>query len=211
MGEIYRDKKYEAWLEAFGLEYLRCLSEDGFSEDEMAHRMGLEPEILQKWKKKHPEFGEAVALGRPDSDFHVINALYKKATGFNVELKKTYKLKKIDFDPETGKKIREYEELAMGVDETFIPADLSAEKFWLESRQGERWSRSAHSSVPDGEAGGVVIVPEADKLDGVLIMPEANKNSGDVSEGRGADDGKAEKAAEIGDFAELGGENEVAE
>ncbi len=168
LGAIYRDKKYEEWLEAFGLEYLRCLSEAGFSEDEIAQRMGLEPEILYKWKRKHREFAEALALGRPDSDFHVINALYRKATGFNVELKKTYKLKKIDFDPDTGKKIREYEELATGVDETFIPADLSAEKYWLESRQGEKWSRSSRNSdATDGGGGGVVIIPEADSIDGV--------------------------------------------
>ena len=98
-------------------------------------------------------------------NFTHIKALYKKATGFNVGLKKTYKLKRVEYDPDTGKKLREFEELATGVDETYVPGDLNAEKFWLKSRQPDLWSEQAVAAEAE-EAGecGVVEIPRADML-----------------------------------------------
>ena len=118
--------RYFLWLERFGLEELRRLAEDGYSEEEIAARCGLKPSVFNVWKKKFPEFAEAIMLGRKESDLGVVKSLYKRATGYNVALKKTYKLKRVDFDPDTGKKIREYEELATGIDESHVPADLKA-------------------------------------------------------------------------------------
>ena len=97
----------------------------------------------------------------------MVEALYKKAVGYNVSVAKTYKLKHVDYDPDTGKKIREYEELATGIDEDYIPGDLKAEAFWLKNRQPERWSErpSRLQSDGDGEGGGVVVIPRADSID----------------------------------------------
>lgn len=175
-----RGKLYGEWLDEFGLERLRSLAEEGLSENEIAERVQLNPKLLRKWKRIYPELAEALALGGADSDYHVINALYKKATGFNVGLKKTYKLKRVEFDPETGKKIREYEELATGVDETFVPADLSAEKYWLESRQGERWGVkcSVGEMREENEEGGVLLIPVADRIDGIDVDDESGAGGG---------------------------------
>ena len=164
--EGFRDKKYLEWLEKYGLEHLRSLAEEGIEESEIATRVGIELKLFAKWKKKYPEFADALTLGRADSDFHVIRALYKKATGFNVGLKKTYKLKRVEFDPQTGKKLREYEELATGMDETFIPGDLSAEKYWLECRRGDRWGgKDIEDETDGGGEFGVLLMPDADLLD----------------------------------------------
>ena len=164
--EGFRDKKYLNWLERYGLERLRTLAEEGLEECEITSRVGIEPETFAKWKKKYPEFADALTLGRADSDFHVIRALYKKATGFNVGLKKTYKLKRVEFDPQTGKKLREYEELVTGMDETFIPGDLSAEKYWLENRRGDRWGGKDFESMADeNDECGVLLIPDADLID----------------------------------------------
>ena len=160
------NNKYRLWLERFGLEYLRRLAEQNLSEEEIALRSGLELPTFRLWKRKYPDFAEALNLGREESDFGVIHALYKKATGHNVSLKKTYKLKRVEYDPDTGKKLREFEELATGVDETYVPADLSAEKFWLKNRQPNRWSEGEKTAEnEEREEGGVVVIPQADKLD----------------------------------------------
>ena len=180
---------YEKWLLHYGLELLRSLCEKGLSEEEIAERVGLSLGQMRRWKEKYVEFRSALSLGHPDSDFHVINALYKKATGFNVELKKTYKLKTVEFDPDTGKKIREYEELATGVDETFIPADLSAEKYWLENRQSERWGKKVGEN-DDGEGGGAVLLVEADALDGFSPMSEDRVFGSDTKTGGEDKDGE---------------------
>ena len=156
-----RNKRYSQWLRDHGFEELRRLLEEGADEKAIAEIFGIDLLTLQRWKSEHDDFRAVFEIGSPNSDFRVINALYKKATGFNVELKKTYKLKTVEFDPGTGKKVREFEELAVGVDETYVPADLGAEKYWLESRRGSGWS---YGDVGGG-SGGVIMMPEADSLD----------------------------------------------
>ncbi|MBQ8409130.1 MAG: hypothetical protein IJY39_09745 [Clostridia bacterium] len=158
--------KYAQWLESFGLEAVRRLAEDGLPDEEIAARVALELSVFRCWKRRYPEFAEAISLGRAAADYEVIRSLYKKAVGYNVAVNKTYKLKRVDYDPETGKKLREYEELATGVDETHVPADLRAETFWLKNRQSDRWSERSERGGGDGEGYGVVELPEADMIDG---------------------------------------------
>ena len=162
-----RNNKYIKWKESCGLECIRRLAEEGVSDDEIAIRAGIEVPLFRRWKKRCPEFAAAIALGRSSSDYAVVEALYKKAVGYNVSLAKTYKLKHVDYDPDTGKKVREYEELATGIDENYVPGDLKAETFWLKNRQPERWSeRPVRAMIDgDGEGFGVVEIPEADTID----------------------------------------------
>ncbi len=155
--------KFSLWKETFGLEELRCFASNGLSDEELAIRIGIGLSLFRRWKKKYSEFREAIELGRREADFAVVKALYKKATGYNVSLSKTYKLKRVDYDPETGKKLREYEELATGIDETYVPADLRAETFWLKNRQPEAWSEGKEKNICE-EAGGIIEIPEADLI-----------------------------------------------
>lgn len=159
--------KYAKFIDEIGLEELRLMSAEGLPAAEMAERLGIDEKTFLRWRKKHPEFEEAITIGRGNADFKVVSALYRKATGYNVALSKTFKLKKIDYDPDTGKKVREYEELATGVDETHVPADLRAETFWLKNRRGEYWSDRPDRTADDDDAvsGGIVEIPEACDID----------------------------------------------
>ena len=155
--------RYEKWKEKYGLEYLRRYAEEGLCDPEIAERVELKATTLKKWRAKYPEVSNAIRLGRADADFAVVEALYKKATGYTVNLSKTVKLKRSDFDPDTGKKIREYEELATAVDQSHVPADIRAGSFWLKCRQPERWSER-QSNHDIGDFSGVVELPEADSI-----------------------------------------------
>ena len=158
--------KYDVWRERFGLEYLRRLAEDGLGDEEMATRCTLSLSVFRRWKREHPEFFAAIELGRSGSDYAVIESIYKRAVGYSVKLNKTVKLKCVDYDPETGKKLREYEELASAVDESYIPPDLKAGTFWLKNRQPDRWQERAEKEHDEEEmAGGIVEIPMADAID----------------------------------------------
>ncbi len=158
---------YKHWCDRHGPEAVRRLAREGLCEEEMALRLGLTVQLFRRWRKRYPELQEAMTLGREGADFAVVRALYKKATGYNVALSKTYKLKKVDYDPDTGKKLREYEELATGLDETHVPADLRAETFWLKNRRPEEWSeRPEKQSEEESEEGGLLEIPSADLLGG---------------------------------------------
>lgn len=155
--------KYTVFMEEYGKEYLRRMAEEGYSDCEIAKSANISYMTFKKWRCMHSEFDEALKLGRYTSDYNVVDALYKKACGYSVKVNKTYKLKRVDYDPDTGKKLREYEELCVGEDENYIPADVRATSFWLKNRQPERWSdKPDNSSV---EEHGIVDIPIADKID----------------------------------------------
>ena len=158
--------KFERWRERFGLEYVRRLAEDGLSDEEIAARSGIELSTYRKWRTVYPQFAAAIELGRTGSDYAVVEALYKKAVGYRVPINKTVKLKRVEYDPETGKKVREYEELAVAVDESYVPPDLKAEIFWLKNRLPIRWNEgdASESDTDEGE-GGIIEIPTADLID----------------------------------------------
>ena len=160
-----RPGKYNSWRDRFGLEQVRRLAEEGLSDQEIAERAGVEYAIFRVWKRKYQKLYDAIELGRREADFSVVEALYKKATGYSVKTNKTHKLKHIDYDPSTGKKVKEYEELAVGVDENYILPDLRAEIFWLKNRQPQQWAeRDAHAQDIDSIESGIVEIPNADKI-----------------------------------------------
>lgn len=139
------------------------MAEEGYTDSEIANMSGVSYKTFRGWKAEHEEFDYALKLGRFGSDFAVIEALYKKATGYSVKLNKTYKLKRVDYDPDTGKKIREYEELQTGEDDSYIPADVRAMSFWLKNRQPSKWCDKPESvSVEQSSS---VEIPEADTID----------------------------------------------
>jgi hypothetical protein len=88
----------------------------------------------------------------------VEDALYRRACGYKVKLKKTFKLKRVDYDPDTGKKLTEREVLEAGFEEVHIPADVRVCAYYLNNRDPARWSE--HPAA-EGEAAlnGVVDYP----------------------------------------------------
>lgn len=158
-----RKTKYDTFIEECGVEYLRRMAEEGYSDAQIAKDIGISMATFKKWKSAHKEISDALNLGRFGSDYAVIDALYKKACGYSVTVNKTYKLKRVDYDPDTGKKVREYEELCVGADENYIPADVRATSFWLKNRQPSRWSDKPDTSLYDLPS--QVEMPEANKID----------------------------------------------
>lgn len=156
--------RFHIWCEKYGLDIIRRLSEEGLSDSEIALKADISIEEFNSWKRRFRAFRDAIEIGRREADFSVTEALYKKATGYNVSLNKTHKLKRVDYDPDTGKKLREYEELAVGVDEEYISPDLRAEIFWLKNRLPEKWSEKGILTGEESE-GGIVEIPVADSID----------------------------------------------
>ena len=171
-----RRTNFESWCREYGLELVRSLAEDGYSDEEIARRVMLTPRELKVWSHRHKRLRDAIDLGRRESDFAVVEAVYKRATGYSVSLKKTHKLKRVDFDPVTGKKIREYEELAVADDEDYVPPDLRASIFWLKNRQPERWCEKGIGI--ESVEGGIVEIPQADSIDEIPDAEDTLERSG---------------------------------
>ena len=113
---------------------------DGLTDEQISReKMHISRSTLNEWKKKYPDISDTLKKGKEIVDREVENALLRKAKGYTVEVKKTFKVRIVDYDKKTGKKIREREELQTGIDEVHIPADTTAQIFWLKNRKPEAW------------------------------------------------------------------------
>ena len=139
-GEDMAKGKYERWTTDEGTKKLGQWAADGATDAEIAAKIGISRKTLYEWAKRFPQLGKALERGRERSNEEVEAALYKKCLGYTVKVKKNFKLRRVEYDEATGRKVGEREELVTGEDEVHVPADVGAQKFWLTNREPERWS-----------------------------------------------------------------------
>ena len=143
-------------------------AEKGVTIKDIAKKVGVSYTAFRKYIDLGEKGDERyVALAEPFtracivSDGEVENALYKSCMGYNAPVTKHYKLKTVEYDPETGKRIREVERLVSAEDTVHVPANTTAQMFWLANRQPERWK---YKPMENDDA--------KDKEQGVIMMPE---------------------------------------
>ena len=87
----------------------------------------------------------------------VEDALYRRACGYKVKLQKSFKVKRAEYDADTGKKVSEREELEAGFEEVHIPADVRVCAYYLNNRDPVRWRE--HPKEEGELTGGLVAYP----------------------------------------------------
>ena len=138
--------KYEYWLTPDGLSRLEAYARDGLTDELIAGKMDITKSTLYEWKKKHSDISDSLKRGKEIVDIEVENALYKKTKGYNIQLTKTFKTRHIKYDS-SGRKISEDEVLETGIDEIHVPADTTAQIFWLKNRKPAEWRDKTEVSV----------------------------------------------------------------
>lgn len=131
--------KYDQWLTDEGLLRIRGWARDGLTNKDMAKNMRISVSSLKEWQKRFPEIQEALREGKDYADRVVENALYKSACGYTTTIKKPVKVKLVDYDPKTGRKIRETETWKLVEEELHFPAQVTAQIFWLKNRKPDQW------------------------------------------------------------------------
>ena len=106
----------------------------------------------------------------------VEDALYRRACGYKVKLKKSYKVKTVEYDRDTGKKLEEREDLRDGFEEVHIPADVRVCAYYLNNRSPARW-REHPADAEEKRADGVVDYPDMETV-------EPAEGDGEVYNGR---------------------------
>lgn len=76
----------------------------------------------------------------PDDD--VETALHDLAVGYKVDLQKAFKVRRVEYDEVTGKKLCEYEEIIHATDQQYVEPNVQAQMFWLTNRRRDRWARN---------------------------------------------------------------------
>ncbi len=132
-------QKYDRWLTEEGLLKITGWARDGLIEKQISHNMGIGASTLRVWKGQFPEIAEALRKGKEVVDREVENALFKAAIGYTQTVRKPVKIRESEYDPDTGRKIREVERW-VAVEETIhVPANVTAQIFWLKNRKPDVW------------------------------------------------------------------------
>ena len=138
--------KVDQWLTPEGLLQITGWARDGLIQKDIAHNMRCSLKTLQNWRDKYPEIKAALLAGKEVADRIVENALYRSATGYTATVKEPVKVRDIEYDPVTGKKLSERERYITVEKEIHIPAQVTAQIFWLKNRKPQEW-REKHDVV----------------------------------------------------------------
>lgn len=131
--------KVEKWLEEDGLLRIQGWARDGLTDKQIAHNMGCAYSTFRDWRDKYPALSAILKSTKEVADREVENALFNKAKGYTIRLKKPMKVKRTEYDEITGKKIAEYEEVVDAEEDVHVPPDTTAQIFWLKNRKPEQW------------------------------------------------------------------------
>lgn len=105
-------------------EIVHKLCMDGATDMEIAQFLGVDVSTIYRWKHTHPEFCEAVIVGKDILDDRVERSLYQRAVGYSFNSEKIYQFQ--------GEIIR-----AETVEH--VPPDPGAAMNWLKNRRGGKW------------------------------------------------------------------------
>lgn len=164
----------DKWLEKENLEKLEEWAGNGLFDKQIAHNMGIGIATLYKYKNKYPEIDEAIKRGKEVIDVEVENALYKKCLGYNVKVKKCFKVKNVKYN-ENGRKIEENEEIVEKEEEVHIPADTTAQIFWLKNRKAKEWRDKISYENENND-----VNVRIQNIANLLNNPQPNRSDSDV-------------------------------
>ena len=158
--------KYTEWMTEDGLELLKALAQRGLELGEIAQEIGVSASTLREWRKKYPAISAALSRGRAHARGIAENTLFKRAIGYTVDLLKPVKVKVIDYDPQTQRRVREREEIREAIEQQHFPPDTTALTFYLTNVAPEAWKRNPVE---------VVEIDENERPAGVIILQEATE------------------------------------
>ena len=108
--------------------------EYGATDERLARDFKVAEKTIDNWKKRYPEFKEAVRRGKYKCDSEtVVDSLFKRANGFSILVQEDVLV--ADPDRKKGYKIVPIQK------QKYFPPDPASMIFWLCNRQPGEWQR----------------------------------------------------------------------
>lgn len=131
------------------IDHVRAIAMMGLEDEEMAQVMGISPELLDSWKAYYPLLSRAIEEGRTNPDAQVVAALHKSAVGYN-------------YDEDVVVRSRKGASVVTAT--KYQPGDVSAQKFWLQNRQKDRWNQTISLEHSGKKGGAPIAISQESKL-----------------------------------------------
>ncbi len=126
----------------------KTLAKLGATDAEIADVYGVNVATIYRWKLAHPEFCEALKVGKEEADARVERSLYQRALGYEHEAVKIF-MPAGATEPVYAPYIEKY------------PPDTTAAIFWLKNRRPDEWRDKQEID----HKGGITINLPADSRD----------------------------------------------
>lgn len=123
--------KYHKWLEPDNLTLLKGFARNGYTDEDIAKKMGINVGTLYEWKKRFSEIDEALKKGKDVIDDEIEETLIKSAMGYSYD----EVIKELRKNDETD----EVELVVTRVVRKHQPPNVTALIFWLKNRRRESW------------------------------------------------------------------------
>lgn len=151
---------YREWLTPDGLMLLRDWRRKGITIESIARdHIGIGVSTIYTWMKEHKDIRDALTRGRELANAEMGNAMFNAGIGYTVTLKRPQKVKHVEYDPVTGKKVREWEEVVEAEYQEHVPANFNAQKCYLYNRDSENWHEQREVRDVEDDNTGVLILP----------------------------------------------------
>ena len=128
---------------------------DGLIDEQIAHNMGIAYSTFREWVDRFPALAAALKEGKAPVDLEVENALLKSALGYTVTLRKPIKVRTRKQLKDKG--LIEEEHIEYVEEEVHIPAQTTAQIFWLKNRKPKEWRDKRETEIDTKEPVKVVI------------------------------------------------------
>lgn len=142
--------KFEEKFKPEYVEQAKKLCLLGAIDEEIADFFEVHPATLYRWKHAHPEFAEALKIGKAAADERVERALYQKAVGYEQDDTKIFQ--------------HEGEPVYAPFKKKYAP-DTTAMIFWLKNRKPKDWRDKQEIENTHTVKGGVMVVPMASNVE----------------------------------------------
>ena len=166
----YTREDIKEWTKPEKLILLTGWCMDGYTDEEIAKKIGISTATLYNWKAKNLEILEALKKGKEICDYEVEQNLYKATQDHIVSLTK----KQIVKDKDGEKQF-------ITITEQVIPASTTAQLSWLNNRRREKWSNRQVIDSPDERKPVDININVVDNTDLEKVMYERRNESGKES------------------------------
>lgn len=153
--------KYEKILEP-NLEVISGMAKKGVSEKDIANHFKIAYSTFRKYKDEHKELKKALIYGTEEANAVMSGTLFEAGHGFYRTVIRPMKVKRTEFDPEKGRKIKEWEEIVDVEEIQYFPPNLGAIALWLTNHDSENYSKNPKTEAKS-DGGGVVMLAEIEE------------------------------------------------
>ena len=117
---------------------IKMWRQGGVIEKDICINLGISHQALAVYKRAHPELLEVLRTGKEDATAKVVDALFKRAIGYEYEEEKTVGTKQKGKDLVIGRIEKTKKQVA---------PDVVAQMFYLQNRCSDRWRDRRHHEL----------------------------------------------------------------